>query len=80
MAEESEDLLRLGQGCVEGFRGLKVPMLPLSAPRGVQFAPTSPKLEEGEYCQLLRLDGVLERITMTLTRMHATDARFPSGS
>jgi hypothetical protein len=45
-------------GCVESSRGLEDPKLPLSVPTGVQLAPTSPKLVEGELCEL-PLYGVL---------------------
>ena len=58
-AEESAILQRPGQGYVQGSRGLEDPNLPLSAPTGVQLAPTSPKLVEGEFCEHLHLDGVL---------------------
>jgi hypothetical protein len=46
-AEESGILKRHGQGCVERSEGLEDSILPLSAPTGVQLAPTSPKLMEG---------------------------------
>src|SRR5687767_10922584 len=47
------------QGCVERSGGLELPNLPLSILSGVQLAPTSPKLVEGEFCELFRLDGLL---------------------
>jgi DNA-binding SARP family transcriptional activator len=47
------------QGCVERSGGVELPNLPLSTLSGVQLAPTSPKLVEGEFCELFRLDGVL---------------------
>ena len=46
------------QGCVDPSRGLEDPNVPLSTPTGVQPAPTSPKLVEGELCEL-PLYGVL---------------------
>jgi hypothetical protein len=49
------------QGCVEASQGLEDPNVHLSIPSGVQLAPTSPKLVEGGFCELLRLDGVLRR-------------------
>jgi hypothetical protein len=52
-------LQRHDQGCVERSRGLEDPNLPPSAPTGVQLAPTSAKLVESAFCELLRLDGVL---------------------
>jgi hypothetical protein len=58
-AEEPALLQRRGQGCVEPSGGLEDPKLPLAAPTGMQFAPTSPTLGEGGFCELLRLDGVL---------------------
>ena len=58
-AEEPGILQRHAQGYVEPSRGLADPNVPLSAPSGVQLAPTSPKLVEGEFCELLRPNGVL---------------------
>jgi hypothetical protein len=46
-AEEPGLLRRHDQGGVAPLRGLEDPKLPLSAPNGVQLAPTSPKLVEG---------------------------------
>ena len=46
------------QGCVEGSGGLDDPKLSLSAPNGVQLAPTSPKLAESSFLEL-RHNGVL---------------------
>jgi hypothetical protein len=46
-AEEPGILQRHGQGCVERLRGLVDPKLPLSAPTGVQLAPTSPECVDG---------------------------------
>ena len=43
-AEELGILQRHGQGCVERLRGLEDPILPLSAPTGVQLTATSPTL------------------------------------
>ena len=43
-AEKPGDLQRPGQACVDPSGGLEDPKLPLSAPTGVQLAPTSPKL------------------------------------
>jgi hypothetical protein len=40
-------LQRHAQGCVEPSRGLEDPNLPLSAPTGVQLAPTSPECVVG---------------------------------
>jgi membrane protein len=51
-AEEPGILQRHGQGCVERLRGLEDPNLPLSAPTGVQLAPTSPKLVEGRFSEV----------------------------
>jgi hypothetical protein len=48
-AEESTTLQRSGQGCVGPSRGLEDPNVPLSVPSGVQLAPTSPKLVEGQF-------------------------------
>src|SRR5215207_1367958 len=56
-AEEPGIVQRHAQGCVERLRGLVDPKLPLSAPTGVQLAPTSPKLVEGEFCEP-RVNGV----------------------
>ena len=56
--KELGTLQRHAQGCVERSRGLEDPNLPLSVPTGVQLAPSSPKLVEGEFCEL-RLYGVL---------------------
>jgi hypothetical protein len=61
LAEEPEILQRHEQGCVEPSRGLEDPNLSLSAPSGVQLAPASPKLVEGEFCELLRLVCLLRR-------------------
>src|SRR5919107_1769784 len=57
-AEEPGILQWHAQGCVESSRGLEDPILPLSAPTGLWFAPISPKLVEGELCEL-PLYGVL---------------------
>ena len=57
-AEEPGILQRHAQGCVERSGGLEDPNLPLWAPAGVQFAPTSPMLVEGESCELRRPDGL----------------------
>jgi hypothetical protein len=46
----------LWSGVCRGFVKLEDPNLSLSAPTGVQLRPTSPKLVEGEFCELLRLD------------------------
>jgi hypothetical protein len=53
-AEEPGILQRHAQGCVEPSGGLEDSKLPLSAPTGVQLAPTSPMLVEGELCELRR--------------------------
>ena len=58
-AEESGNLGRHAQGCVESSLGLEDPKLPLSAPTGVQISPTSPKLVEGGLCEILRLVRLL---------------------
>ena len=47
-AEEPGLLQRHAQGCVECSRGLEDANLPLSAPTGVQLAPTSPMFVEME--------------------------------
>jgi hypothetical protein len=62
-------LQRSGQGFVEPSRGLDDPNLSLSALTGVQLAPTSPKLVEGEMCELLRLYGVLRSSHATFAWM-----------
>jgi hypothetical protein len=49
--EESGILQRYGQECVEPLQGPEDPKLPLSAPSGVQLAPTSTKLVEGKFCE-----------------------------
>ena len=46
-AEEPGLLQRHNQGRVGPSRGLEDANLPISAPSGVQLAPTSPKLVEG---------------------------------
>jgi hypothetical protein len=51
-AEEPGILKRHAQGCVEPSRGLEDSNLPLSAPTGVQLAPTSPKLVEVEFSEV----------------------------
>jgi hypothetical protein len=48
-ADEAGVLQRHAQGCVEPWRRLGDPKLPLPAPTGVQLAPTSPKLVERLY-------------------------------
>jgi hypothetical protein len=58
-AEEPGIVQRHAQRCVEPSRGPEDPNLPLSVPTGVQLAPTSPKLVEGEFCELLRLVRLL---------------------
>jgi hypothetical protein len=58
-AEEPGILKHHAQGCVDPSRGLGDPILPLSAPTDGQLAPTSPKLVEGTFCELLHLDGAL---------------------
>jgi hypothetical protein len=45
-AEESVILQGHGQGGVEASRGLEDPILPLSAPTGMQLAPTSQKVRK----------------------------------
>src|SRR5215217_7001830 len=57
-AEEPGILQRHDQGCVDVSLGSTDPILPLSAPTGVQLAPRSLKLVEGELC-VLPLYGVL---------------------
>jgi hypothetical protein len=51
-AEEPGILQWHGQGCVERSGGLEDPNLPLSAPAGVQRAPTSPKLVDGKFSEV----------------------------
>ena len=50
-AEESGIPKRHDQGCVQGSRAPPRSTLSLSAPTGVQLAPTSPKLVEGEFSE-----------------------------
>ena len=60
-AEEPEIPQRHGQGCIEPSRGFEDPRVPLLAPSGVQLAPRSPELVDGELVELFRLMRVLRR-------------------
>src|SRR5215216_1361903 len=55
-------LQRHAQGCVEPSRGLEDRKIPLSAPNGVQLAPTSPECVEGSFSEVRR-HGVLGSCT-----------------